>query len=132
MGRMPSDDYDGSIPLKAVKVHPPGPAMVQSHGKYTVHIELSRNGSKWERDIVKKFFPHGRIYSNTLEISQTTVESIAEGAKEVSSQLSALEKEARIAEERDGELQRQRDAEAAAAEARYEKLTKLASEVRFD
>lgn len=132
MGRMPTDDYDRNIPLKAVRVHPPGAALVQSHSKYPVNIELSRNGSKWERDTVKKFFPQGRIYGNTLEISETTVETIAEGATEVSRQLAALEREARIAEDREQELERKRDAEAAAEAARYEQLKKLASEVRFD
>lgn len=130
--RLPTDDNDRSIPLKAVKVHPPSSIMVQSMAKYQVNIELSRNGSEWERDSVKDFFPHGRIYGKTLELNETTVESIAAGAAEVSSQLAALELKARVAEDRDNELQRQRDAEDAAEAVRYESLKKLADQVRFD
>lgn len=130
--RLPSEDHDHNIPLKAVKVRPPSPDSTYSQSKYTVNIELSRQGSRFEQDAVKKFFPQGRIYGKTLELSQTTVESIAEGAATVSSQLAALEREARIAQDRADELQRQRDAEAAAEAARYEGLKDLANQVRFE
>ncbi|BCW69976.1 hypothetical protein [Arthrobacter sp. NicSoilB8] len=129
----PTEDYDHSIPLKAVKVYPPATEAASPRTTtYTVRIELSRNGSVFEKKAVEKFFPQGRIYGNTLELLDTTVETIAEGASLVSSQLTALEKEARKAADAENELQRQRDAEAAAEAARYENLTRMAAEVRFD
>jgi hypothetical protein len=97
MPRPPSIDdhyYGRDIPLKAVRVHTPDRNAIHYQNKYPVHIEPSRNGSKWEIDAVRKNFPQGRFYGNTLELSQTTVESVAEGAQAVSSQLAALEREA--------------------------------------
>lgn len=128
----PTDDYDHSIPLKAVRVRPPSPDAVHSQAAYTVHIELSRHGSVFEQGAVKKFFPHGRIYGNTLELNDTTVESIAENASTLSNELAALEREARKAEEAANLLQRQRDEIEAAETARYEHLRRMASEVRFE
>ena len=112
---LPTDEYDHSIPLKAVKVVPPSPTAIYGQSKYVVHIELSRNASAFERNAVKKFFPQGRIYGDTLELSETTVENIAENSSMVSRGLEALEREARKAEDAALEVQRQRDAEAAAA-----------------
>ncbi len=129
---MPTDKYDRSIPLKAIKVQPPSASVVHSQSTYKVHIELSRNGSKWEKDAVQKFFPQGRIYSNTLELSDTTVEAIAAGAQTIYSQLASLEREARIAEDADIEIQRKQDEEYAAEVARHENLTRIASEIRFE
>lgn len=127
----PSDEYDRSIPLKAVKMVPPAPNAIYGQNEYTVHIELSRNASKFEREVVKKYFPHGRIYSNTLELSQTTVENIAENAAEVSGGLGRIEREGRAAEDAALEVQRQQDAEAAAEAARHRNLTHIAEQVRF-
>jgi hypothetical protein len=125
-------DYGRDVPLKAVSVRPPAAAAIQHREKYVVHIELSRNGSKWEQDAVKKFFPKGRIYANTLELSDTTVESVAEGAKELSGHLAALEREARKAEDAELELERQREEAAAAEEARHQRISQIASGVKFD
>jgi hypothetical protein len=125
-------DYGSDIPLKAVRVNPPNANAIRYRQTYEVQIELSRSASKWEQNAVKEFFPQGRIIANTLTLSDTTVETVAEGTQRISSQLAALQRAARTVEDAELEQERQEWEAAAAEETRHQRLAQIASEVKFD
>lgn len=137
-GMIPPPTYTGdpNAPLKAVKISPPSAdhalSMSQPPDNYTVYVQLNRYVNEFEAPLVDDFFPRGRTYGNTLELSETNIEAVAAAAKEISGHLSDLENAAQGAKTAAAEKER---AEKEAEDARLveiERLKKVAESADFD
>lgn len=137
---------DPTLPLRIVKVYPPTEEQVAQaqrpnsvayeQGRYTVSLALSRLITDDERTAAEQLagraISRSRVYGRTLEISNTTVELIADQKDQISDLVKQIEAEGkRLADARAIREQREQEAqEAAATEAA--RLAQLAEQISFD
>jgi hypothetical protein len=85
-----------------------------------------------ERPDVDAVIPNGRIYGNTLELNETTIEEVARSTARISQQLAQIELNGLAAEAESNEKARVIQEAQAAEEAERERLRKIAADATFD
>ncbi|WP_137120915.1 hypothetical protein [Segeticoccus rhizosphaerae] len=126
---------DPTAELRIVKAIPPDLEKAPSRnwsgdeGKYTVHLQLSRSVTPYEKKAFEQVGKRMRVYGSTLEISNTTLEEIRDKTGELSRVVQQAEERGRAMQEEHEERARESKRERAEES---DRLRKLSEEITFD
>lgn len=121
------------IPLKILRVLPPDPyGTSDGVSGYTVHLELSRDVTEFERKAAPGIRMYLRVYGSTLELNRTTLEAVKDEAAQLSVTVTRIEEAGRKESElADARREAQRREEVARVNEK-DRLAKLATEITFE
>lgn len=120
------------IPLKITAVDPPSLNTANGEG-YSVRLRLSRKATKYEISAMPEVSKNSmRIYGDTLEIYNTTIEKIAASTSDLATMVSTAEAAGLKAQQRADTARAQLEAAELARTNEEARLAQLAGEIKFD